>query len=415
MTDAAILVHVVERESQDLERQISSGARGRVVALAEFAKRYSRDPLLHEEAVLLGMNTPLGEEVLQRQMRELMYRIVSDFQKSEGESAPAQRELAAGEERLNQWLAKSRVVAAEVVFRGSGLTKQYEEHGFRLEPLDLVLKQGEITGVVGQNAQGKTTLLRIVAGELRSDGGSLSYPALGPNDSSIDWIRVKEQVAFVPQDLPRWRGDLEDTLIFEASMRGVAKADIAREVGFVVERLDLGAHLRKRWEALSGGYRLRFALARALVWKPKLLVMDEPLANLDIKAKETLLQDVSQLASSYRYPIAVLMSSHELHGLERVCAQMVFLRQGRALFIGPADGVAAPTLAYELGTTLSALQLRDALKSTGVLDIHDQGRQFTITTDLQVTSARLLAILLEKGVPIVHFRDISRSVRRLFD
>ena len=64
--------------------------------------------------------------------------------------------------------------------------------------------------------------------------------------------------------------------------------------------------------------------------------MDEPLANLDLKAKSVLLQDVRDLARSYRYPIAVLMSSHELYDLEQVCQQMVFLREGQVVFVGPA-------------------------------------------------------------------------------
>lgn len=396
-------------QAAELRGLIDSGTRGRARALADFARDHGRDPELVDEAVLLGLDSARPEAESRARMHELLERVLVGSSVAGG--AP---HAQAGEELLGRWL-EERERPRGLAFDGRGLTKRYGEQGFCLEPVDLKLALGEVTGVVGQNAQGKTTLLRIVAGELSPDGGALAYPALGQAGPRIDWVALKKQVAFVPQDLPRWRGGLGDTLYFEAAMHGIRPADNEREVRFVVERLDLGGHLEKRWDELSGGYRLRFALARALVWKPRLLVLDEPLANLDIKAKEVLLQDVSQLARSFRDPIAVLMSSHELHGLERVCAQMLFLRQGRVEYKGPPDGVPGDTCMYELVTRLSAAELRALLKPHGLLDLRDDGGQYTLRTDAALDAPRLLRLLIDLDVPVKHFRDISRSVRRLFE
>ncbi|MBL8481770.1 MAG: ATP-binding cassette domain-containing protein, partial [Rhodocyclaceae bacterium] len=214
-----------------------------------------------------------------------------------------------------------------------------------------------------------------------------------------------------------WRGSLADSLHFEASIRGIHGAQNEREVKFIVERLGLAEHLGKTWRELSGGYKLRFALARALVWKPRILVMDEPLANLDIKAKNILLQDVRELASSYRYPIAVLMSSHELHSLEAVCDQMVFLRNGAVIYCGATDALADQLSGneFELGSALGLVELRHRLEGTGVLEVREEGGIFLLRTPRAMDHRTLLAQLMERGVDVAYFRDNSSSVRRLFE
>jgi len=144
--------------------------------------------------------------------------------------------------------------------------------------------------------------------------------------------------------------------------------------------------------------------------------MDEPLANLDIKAKNVLLQDLRELASSYRYPIAVLISSHELHALEAVCEQMVFLRQGEVVYIGPTQGVAVDEAnnEFELGTRLSLAELRQRLRGSGVIKVREEHTAFVLTTAREIGHQLLLRRLLEREIDVEYFRDNSRSVRRLF-
>ena len=91
---------------------------------------------------------------------------------------------------------------------------------------------------------------------------------------------------------------LRSNLHYEAAIHGVGRADNEREVDFIVERLGFRGELDKEWHELSGGFRLRFALARALVWKPKLLILDEPLANLDFITQQIVLNDLRHLTDS---------------------------------------------------------------------------------------------------------------------
>lgn len=411
--------HAAARVREALAGADAAAAATQLQALAE---TYAASDELRDEALLLVLEcrsaTPGPASAAQHARLEgLLAQVVTGFDSQGGLLALAERQ--ARDEALAESLRRA-AAPREVVFECRDLTKGYAGSDFHFGHLNMSLRAGEITGVVGQNGHGKTTLLRMVAGELKPDSGTLAYPMLGQRPPHIDWLRVKRDIAFVPQELPPWQGALADTLHFEAAMHGLHGADNERAVRLLVERLGLAEHLGKRWQALAGGFKLRFALARALVTQPRLLVMDEPLANLDQKAKGLLLQDVRDLARSYRRPIAVLMSSHDLHGLELVCRQMVFLKNGQVHYVGPAEGIASVGEAalfneYEILSPLSLDALRAALAGTPVSHLREEGLSAIIVTPRTLDRAAMLRLLLERGVDVQFFRDNSRSVRRLFD
>ncbi|MEM8934101.1 MAG: ATP-binding cassette domain-containing protein [Acidobacteriota bacterium] len=304
-----------------------------------------------------------------------------------------------------------------VALTAEGLAKTYRKTGFRLGGVTFDLRQGEILGVVGPNAHGKTTLLRLLAGELRHDDGMLGYPTLRGGTGRIDWTEVKHQLAYLPQDLPRWHRSLRNTLHYEAAIHDLRATENEREVDYIVERLSLFDELDKRWRELSGGTKLRFALARALVWKPKLLILDEPLANLDFKAQQTLLQDVRHLASSVRHPMAVVISSQHLHEVEAVADRILFLHLGRVRFEGPREAIGEQRddNVFELGVPLTLSALHDLLDDLPVHEVSHSGISYIVRASLGTTAADLLGRLFAAGVAVDYFRDVSRSTKALFE
>jgi ABC-type multidrug transport system ATPase subunit len=403
----------------EVKRRIVADAADGATALIGFAEIYAATNALAHSALILKLNYGRAETEEDRQhisheMLSLVDAIVVDHA-SLADSIEVKRRDEAVQRAETHYahLAPPR----DVVFGCEGLRKTYGRGGFSLQGVSLTVRLGEITGVVGENANGKTTLFRLVAGDLRHDGGSMAFPQLGQStERGIDWAIVKQRLAYVPQELPRWYGSLEDSLQYEAALHGVRGAANLREVRYIVERLELGDHLHRRWGELSGGFKLRFALARALVWKPSLLVIDEPLANLDFKAQQVLLKDLRDLASGLRYPMATLISSQHLHEIEAIADNILFLQAGAVTFNGPitALGAARSVNTFEIGAACDLEMLREHLKDLGIRQISHTGVAYLLRTSLDVTGKTLLARLLQNGVQVDYFRDISRSVKQLF-
>jgi ABC-2 type transport system ATP-binding protein len=163
--------------------------------------------------------------------------------------------------------------------------------------------------------------------------------------------------------------------------------------------------------------KVRFALARALVWKPKLLVLDEPLANLDFIAQQVFLKDLRNLANSLRYPVSVLISSQHLHEIEEVSDDILYLKQGQVLYSGPVGQIGArrKTNAFELGGAVDLARLQRVLAGSGFKRLYHSGVSFVVTTPTSVAAPQLLRLLLDAGVQLDYFRDISHSIKGLFE
>ena len=104
------------------------------------------------------------------------------------------------------------------LFTSKNITKNYRSGGFTLKNISINLEPKKITGVVGENGNGKTTLLRIIAGDLSIDTGKMKYFENHTNSDSFSWLDVKSKIAYIPQRIPKWYGSLRDNLIFEATI-----------------------------------------------------------------------------------------------------------------------------------------------------------------------------------------------------
>lgn len=306
---------------------------------------------------------------------------------------------------------------SNIVFHGKEIKKKYggKSIDFTFEFPDLQLKLGEITSVVGENGNGKTTLLRIIAGQLQVTEGSLEYPNLVSKGKN-DLYSIKQQIAFIPQELPRWYGLLADNLQFSAAIHGIKGEQNEEEVSFIMSRLGLDQYRNASWNEISGGYRMRFALAKALVWNPRMIILDEPLANLDINAQQLFLQDIRYLADSVANPKSVIISSQHLYSMEDITDNIIFIADGKATYNGKLQdfGNDRTDNAYELACNLSKDALADILEETTWNQVDETSNFFTIITPTTVTAKDLFSLFVKHHVEITYFRDISKSTRRLF-
>lgn len=324
------------------------------------------------------------------------------------------------------------------------LKKSYKRgKGFQLHPTNISLRFGEILAVVGENGNGKTTLLRMMAGDLAPTSGGVSYPYLKrPDDAGnarvfvetrggvgaadfeysnaadgLTYYAIKQRVAYVPQILPRWSGSVKENLLFIGAAHGLKPGVVAAEVDFIISRLGLDAYREAAWAELSGGYRMRFALARALIPAPNLLVLDEPLANLDVNTQLMFLQDLRNLTDSLARPLAIAVSSQHLHEIESIANRVLFLKEGRTVYSGlRADfGAERTENVFEFNCNLAREQLADVLAGLPACRIEIVGSNFMAYTPIDVTAQVFLHTLLAHDAQIEYFRDISQSTRKLFE
>ncbi len=301
------------------------------------------------------------------------------------------------------------------IFHGKDIRKRFAGNdAFGLEMPNLDLLAGELTGVVGENGNGKTTLLRLVAGDLAVDSGELGYSWL--ESKFLDWPLIKQRIAYIPQRIPRWFGKLRDNLKYAATIHGIRGQENRDAVSLVISRLGLSRYEESAWDEISSGYKLRFELARALIWRPGLLVLDEPLANLDINTRSLFLQDLRDIASSEKYPVAVILSSQQLHELEDISDNIIFLENGKPVYSGAVGGIGLSRQenVYELKSPLDETAFRTLLGDLEDIRIETEGMNYVIRCHTDIGTNEILQLLLERQIEIKYFREISHSTRKLF-
>jgi ABC-2 type transport system ATP-binding protein len=289
------------------------------------------------------------------------------------------------------------------------VSKTYTNGNFRLSPVSFKVATGDVIGVVGENGNGKTTLLRCLAGQLAIDAGTVHHTQV----KEQSYYAIKHKVAFIPQRIPRWYGLLKDNLHFSAAITGVYGEENDRMVNFMLERLGLGSYAGFTWNQISSGYRTRFEIARVLLQKPSLLILDEPLANLDINAQQTILTDLRCMAKSVKHPMGVVLSSQQLHEVEKVADDVLFIKWGTCLFQTKEQKQAAESYVLELETAAGRDDLLRILGKDNV-QIQFNGGFYTITSTGYPVQ-EILNKLVSQQVSITYFRDITYSTKRFFN
>lgn len=288
------------------------------------------------------------------------------------------------------------------------ITKTYSNGNFSLKPSSLRIGSGDILGVVGENGNGKTTLLRCLAGQLGIDSGSIRYAELKESDP----FAIRQKVAFIPQRIPRWYGFLKDNLHFSASIAGIHGEKNEWMVDFMLERLGLARYAELTWNQISSGYRTRFEIARVLLQRPHLLILDEPLANLDINAQQTILTDLRFMSRSLRHPMGVVLSSQQLHEVEKVADHILFIRNGECLYHARTGEKTGDEFVLEMETPVDRETLL-GLFGEGI-SVRYNGGFYTLISN-QLDAQTMLKTLVMAGVPITYARDITHSTKRFFN
>lgn len=287
-----------------------------------------------------------------------------------------------------------------ILLQVNNLTKAYGTSKVA-DTVSFELEQHTSTALIGPNGAGKTTTLSMLAGLVAPSTGTITFQG----DTNPD---IRSMIGFLPQ-YPKffpWLSALE-FLEMAARLSGVETKKAAMEAKKTLEFVGLGDALKKKTGTFSGGMKQRLGLAQAIVHKPKLLLLDEPVSALDPVGR----RQIMNLLKEIQQETTILYSTHILNDAEEMTDQLLFLREGKLVEQGSLDDVrtryADPRICIEFDSLLELKRFTETspwkVTSTGVVASIDVRAE-------QVEMPEILSILNTKSF---HIRKVERQTASL--
>ena len=213
-----------------------------------------------------------------------------------------------------------------------GLSKRYDDGTVALEALDLTVPDGAFFGLLGPNGAGKTTLISAVCNLIRVTAGEVLV--FGEPAHSLS---ARRSVGLAEQDVNLDRFlTVEETLVYHGGWFGMGRQEARARAAEMIDVFDLRTKGRVRTPKLSGGMRRRLLLARALMHRPRLVILDEPTAGVDFELRLELWEYIRRL---HEQGTTILLTTHYLEEAEALCEEIALIRGGRLIARDSAAGL----------------------------------------------------------------------------
>ena len=205
------------------------------------------------------------------------------------------------------------------------LHKKYDDvHA--VQGIDLSIKKGEFYGLLGPNGAGKSTTINSITSLVKPTSGNIKI--LG-KDIVSDFRYARSQVGIAAQELSNdWFFPLEDLLYYQAGFYGVTRKDAQQRIEYILEKLGLYEHRKKKMRMLSGGMKRRLQIAKALVHDPQILILDEPTAGVDVELRHDLWKYLKELHAEGK---TILLTTHYIDEAELLCERVGIIDQGKLI------------------------------------------------------------------------------------
>ena len=290
----------------------------------------------------------------------------------------------------------------------SQLTKVYEDGFVALKGIDLNVAEGDFFALLGPNGAGKSTTIGIICSLVRKTEGSVT---IFGHDIDADFCGAKQYVGVVPQEFNFNQFEKPiDILINQAGYFGIpAKIAAERAEKYLVQLGLWGkAHMPSR--TLSGGMKRRLMIARALMHKPKLLVLDEPTAGVDIELRRSMwefLQEINKQGTT------IILTTHYLEEAESLCRNVAIIDHGQIV-----QNTSIRELISQLNKETFILDTREELSSCPQVDGYPLKQVDTSTLEVEVEKSQsineLFAALTSQGLHVVSMRNKTNRLEELF-
>lgn len=299
------------------------------------------------------------------------------------------------------------------MLRIKDLYKKYDSV-LALNGLNMEIRKGELYGFVGPNGAGKTTTIRIIAGLLKPTQGEVWFDGKRVEKNTRE---LKGQIGYIPDFFGVYDNlTVSEYMDFYASTYGLYGKEIQKRIQQVLEQVEL-YHIDDRFvNELSRGMQQRLCLARAMIHKPQLLIMDEPASGMDPMARRTL---KSVLRNLCQEGYSVLISSHDLNDLSDTCSTIGIINQGRMILQGEIDDL---MLSIDSSNPILITVFQNVEKALKILREHplvtrisiDKNKLSILFSGSREEEALLMKELIQKGVLLSSFKREHNSLESLF-
>lgn len=295
------------------------------------------------------------------------------------------------------------------------LTKRYGEV-VALDRLDLVVPEGSVFGFLGPNGAGKTTTIRLLTGLGHPTSGTATVAGI---PVARGGLALAGRIGYLDQD-PRFYGWMTGRELLELAGRayGMAGATLRSRVDEILETVGLTTAARRRIGGYSGGMCQRLGVGQAMLPRPAVLFLDEPVSALDPEGR----RDTLELIGHLRGTCTVVMSTHILTDVERICDRVAILDHGRLVTEAPIDELLArharpilefdPEPGQEAAVAALAATLRGAPWARDVVEAHGVLKVFV--DDAEQAAAEALPLVVAGGVRLARFERVRPTLEDVF-
>lgn len=301
-----------------------------------------------------------------------------------------------------------------------GVGKRYGKNQI-LQDVNISIEEGDILGVVGESGSGKTTLLNLLSGFIApTEGETLYYSKITqePQNLSRNLHKIKKYIGFTPQHNSFYHKlTVKENLLHFGQLYNIKRDVLVGNIKNLLHFTSLFEHRNKLAEHLSGGMQKRLDISCSLVHKPKLLLLDEPTADLDFHLQREILW---LLKEANRQGVTIILASHDLESVEQICNKVAIIHQGKVYSFGRLDEVKRPFLKDYFTINLrpgdSKEKIVQALKTLPVKKIVDEGHQLVVfPLDAERTVNGLLRFIKEENL-YLHDLDMRKpSLSEIFE
>lgn len=289
-----------------------------------------------------------------------------------------------------------------------GLKKTYNNNFEALKGIDLEVKSGDFFALLGPNGAGKSTTIGIISSLVKKTAGSVEIFGI---DIDKNFSAAKSNIGVVPQEFNfNLFENVQDILVNQAGYYGMPKKLATERAEKYLEKLGLWDKRKGQARRLSGGMKRRLMIAKALVHEPKLLILDEPTAGVDIELRRSMWAFLNEINSS---GTTIILTTHYLEEAEQLCRNVAIINEGEIV-----ENTSVKTLLKTLNKEVFILDLRDTLLLLPEVEGYDLHKVDDVCLEVSVEKGQslnqLFAQLDKQGINVVSMRNKVNRLEELF-